>query len=180
MDAAISRLFTYAAWADKYDGATHTTPMRGIAMSVHEAHGVMGIVCPDEAPLLGFISLVAPAVAMGNRVVVVPSESHPLSALDLYQVFDTSDLPAGVINIVCGARDELAAVLADHYNVDALWYQGSAEGSEQVERGSAANLKSTWVNYGKRCDWLDKAQAEGEDYLRQATVLKTIWAPYGE
>jgi aldehyde dehydrogenase (NAD+) len=180
VDCAISRLFTYAAWADKYDGATHTTPMRGIAMSVHEPHGVMGIVCPQEAPLLGFISLVAPAIAMGNRVVVVTSERHPLSALDLYQVFDTSDLPGGVVNIVCGARDELALVLADHYNVDALWYQGSAAGSEQVERGSAANLKSTWVNYGKRCNWLDNSQAEGEDYLRQATQLKTIWAPYGE
>jgi aldehyde dehydrogenase (NAD+) len=89
-------------------------------------------------------------------------------------------LPGGVVNIVCGASDELACVLADHYDVNALWYQGSAQRSKLVEHGSAANLKPTWVNYGKRCDWQDKTQAEGEDYLRQAIQLKTIWAPYGE
>lgn len=180
VDAATSRLFSYGAWADKYDGATHTTPMRGIAMSVHEPRGVMGLVCPNEFPLLGFISLVAPAIAMGNRVIAVPSEAHPLSATDLYQVFDTSDLPGGVVNIVCGTHRELGMVLADHYNVDALWYRGSPAGCEAVERASAANLKSTWVNNGLRYDLLDPEQGEGRDYLRQATEVKTIWAPYGE
>jgi len=180
VDTAVSRLFSYGAWADKYDGATHTTPMRGIAMSVHEPHGVMGIACDDDFPLLGLVSLVAPAIAMGNRVVVIPSELHPLSATDFYQVLDTSDLPAGVVNIVCGARDELALVLAEHYEVDALWYRGTAEGSAAVERASAANLKSTWVNGGRHYNLLDASQGEGREYLRQATVLKTIWAPYGE
>ncbi|MEP5763241.1 MAG: aldehyde dehydrogenase family protein [Halieaceae bacterium] len=180
VDRAISRLFSYAAWADKFDGSTHTTPMRGIAMTVHEPRGVMGIVCPEEAPLLGFVSLVAPAIAMGNRVIAIPSHRHPLSAADLYQVFDTSDLPAGVVNIVSGDRDELALVLAEHYNVDALWYRGSQQGSSLVEKAAAANLKATWVNYGKVCDWLDPQQGEGKDYLRAATEVKTIWAPYGE
>jgi aldehyde dehydrogenase (NAD+) len=180
VDAAISRLFSYAAWADKYDGATHTIPMRSIAMSVHEPHGLMGLVCPNEFPLLGFVSLVAPAIAMGNRVVVVPSETHPLSATDLYQVFDTSDVPAGVINIVCGVHEDLGLVLADHYNVDALWYRGSPAECKTIEKASAANLKSTWVNCGQRYDLLDTEQGEGRDYLRQATQVKTIWAPYGE
>ncbi len=180
VELSISRLFSYAAWADKFDGATHTIPMRGIAMSVHEPHGVMGIVCPDEFPLLGLISLTAPAIAMGNRVVVIPSETCPLSATDFYQVLDTSDLPGGVVNIVCGDRDELAGVLADHYNVDALWYHGSVEGSAAVERASAANLKYTWTSCGKRYDLLRREQGEGRDYLRRATQVKTIWAPYGE
>ena len=74
---------------------------------------MIGIVCPDDAPLLGFVSLVAPAIAMGNTVVIVPSERHPLAATDLYQVLETSDVPAGVVNIVTGARDALATTLAD-------------------------------------------------------------------
>jgi aldehyde dehydrogenase (NAD+) len=180
VDASVSRLFSYAAWADKFDGRTHTTPMRGIVMSVHEPRGVMGIACPREFPLLGFLSLVAPAIAMGNRVIALPSEIHPLSALDMYQVFDTSDLPGGVVNIVCGDRDELALVLAEHYNVDALWYRGGDASSRAVEAAAAANLKATWVNNGKRCDYLDPDQGEGRDSLRAATEVKTIWAPYGE
>lgn len=180
VDASISRLFSYAGWADKFDGRTHATPMRGITLSVHEPRGIMGIACAREYPLLGFLSLVAPAIAMGNRVVAIPSEAHPLSALDMYQVFDTSDLPGGVVNIVCGDRDALALVLAEHYNVDALWYRGSAAGSKAVEAASAANLKATWVDYGRRCDLMDPAQGEGRDYLRAATEVKTIWAPYGE
>ncbi len=180
VNAAVSRWFSYAAWSDKFDGRTHATPMRGITLSVHEPRGVMGIACPREFPLLGFTSLVAPAIAMGNRVIVIPSEAHPLSAMEMVQVFDTSDLPAGAVNIVCGERESLVTVLAEHYNVDALWYRGSRDGSAAVERAAAANLKATWVNYGKRCDYLDPAQGEGRDYLFAATELKTIWAPYGE
>jgi aldehyde dehydrogenase (NAD+) len=180
VDTSISRFFYYAGWADKFDGHTHTTPMRGIAMSVHEPRGVMGIACPRDFPLLGFVSLVAPALAMGNRLVVIPSEVHPLSALDMYQVLDTSDLPGGALNLVCGDRDELSVVLAEHYNVDAIWYRGSARGSAEVERAAAGNLKATWVNYGRRCNYLGSVQGEGREYLRQATEVKTIWAPYGE
>ena len=180
VDAAVDRLFSYAAWTDKFDGATHTVPQRSIAMTVYEPRGVIGIACPREFPLLGFISLVAPAIAMGNRVVAIPSEAGPLSALDMVQVFDTSDVPGGTVNIVCGDRDDLAEVLADHYNVDAMWYSGSAEGSARVEAAAAASLKATWVNHGKRCDYLDRGQGEGRDYLLAATEVKTVWAPYGE
>lgn len=180
VEASVSRLFSYAAWADKFDGRTHATPLRGITMTVHEPRGVMGLVCPREFPLLGFVSLVAPAIALGNRVVAIPSEAHPLSALDMYQVFDTSDLPGGAVNIVCGDRDSLAMVLAEHHNVDALWYCGSPEGSAAVERAAAANLKATWVDGGRRRDFMNPDQGQGRDYLRAATEIKTIWAPYGE
>jgi len=180
VEASVERLFTYGAWADKYDGAVHSPPLRGVALAMNEPLGVMGIACPDEAPLLAFVSLMAPAIAMGNRVVVVPSPVYPLSATDFYQVLETSDVPGGVVNIVTGARDALALVLAEHDEVSGVWYAGSAEGSADVERASAGDLKQTWVNNGWACDWYDNRQSEGRIYLRHATQVKNIWIPYGE
>jgi aldehyde dehydrogenase (NAD+) len=180
VELSIQRLYTYAAWADKWDGAVHATPSRNVTLAMNEPIGVMGLLCPDEAPLLGFVSLVAPAIAMGNAVVVVPSERFPLAATDFYQVLDTSDVPGGVVNIVTGHRDELAETLAGHDDVDAVWYFGGAEGSTLVERLSAANMKRTWVDYGRGRDWSDPQQGEGAEFLRQATHVKNIWVPYGE
>ncbi|MFK7939270.1 MAG: aldehyde dehydrogenase family protein [Roseovarius sp.] len=178
VEAAINGWFTYAAWADKYDGAIHGVPLRGVAMAMNEPVGVMGVICPNATPLLALVSMVAPALAMGNAVVVVPSQAHPLMATDLYQVFDTSDVPGGVVNIVTGPKDDLAQVLADHYGVDAVWYHGSAEGSAMVERAAAANLKRTWVNDGLATDWNDPELSQ--QMLRHATEVKNIWVPYGE
>jgi aldehyde dehydrogenase (NAD+) len=180
VELSIQRLYTYAAWADKYDGAVHATPSRNVTLAMNEPIGIVAVVCPDEAPLLGFLSLVAPAIAMGNAVVAVPSERWPLAATDLYQVLDTSDLPGGVVNIVTGMRDELAETLAGHDDVDAIWYFGGAEGSTLVERLSAGNMKRTWVGYGVPRDWTDVQQGEGTEFLRQATQIKNIWVPYGE
>jgi aldehyde dehydrogenase (NAD+) len=180
VQAAIERLFYYAAWADKYDGLAHQPPMHGITVALNEPVGVIGIVCPNEAPLLGFISLVAPAIALGNRVVAVPSEAFPLSAIDLYQVFDTSDLPGGVVNIVTGSADELARTLATHGDIDAVWrHDGSAEGCAEVERLSSETLKRTWVGGGKGRDWFDPKQACGRAVLQHASQVKNIWIPYG-
>ena len=179
VEAAISRLFSYAAWADKYDGAVHGVPMRGLTLALVEPIGVMGLVCPDEAPLLGFVSLLGPAVAMGNTVIVVPSERHPLSATDLYQVLETSDLPKGVVNIVTGRRDVLAPVLAGHDDVDAIWYFGSAKGAAEVEKLSTGNMKRTWTSHHDR-GWFDTTTGEGHEFLREATQVKNIWTPSGE
>ena len=104
---SIKRLYTYAAWADKYDGQVHSTIHRNITLAMPEPQGVMGIVCPDDFPLLGFISTVIPSIAMGNHVIVVPSETHPLSATDFYQVLETSDVPPGTVNIITGSKEEL-------------------------------------------------------------------------
>jgi aldehyde dehydrogenase (NAD+) len=179
VDAAISRLFTYGAWADKYDGAVHSVPIRGVAIAMNEPIGVLGVVCPDELPLLGFVSLVAPAIATGNTVIAIPSESHPLSATDLYSVFETSDVPGGVVNIVTGAKDALAKVLADHDDVEGIWYFGSRDGVKAVEFASATNMKRTWASW-KRRDWLDPRHGEGREFLREATQVKNVWVPYGE
>jgi aldehyde dehydrogenase (NAD+) len=181
VDAAIRRTFYYAAQADKYDGQIHSTnAKRQTTLAFNEPYGVMGLICPDEAPLLAMISLMMPAIAMGNRVVLVPSPVMPLVATDFYQVLDTSDVPDGVVNIITGERDEIAKTIAEHDEVAAVWYHGSAAGSAMVEKASAGNVKPTWVNDGFATDWFSTAQSEGREYLRRATQVKNIWIPYGE
>jgi aldehyde dehydrogenase (NAD+) len=174
--AGIERLFTYAAMADKWDGAVHHTPLRNVTLAMPEAIGTIGIVCPDEAPLLGFVSLVAPAIAMGNTVIAIPSEQHPLAVTDLTQVFETSDLPAGVVNIVTGGRDAVVPTLAAHDDLDAIWHFGPAEDGAAVEAASIGNLKQTWVWNGEPLDWYSSDHGES---LRHATQVKNIWIPYG-
>ena len=178
LDCVQRRIFYYAAQADKYDGRVHRTLGRHITLAMPEAYGVIGIVCPQSSPLLAFVSLLLPAIALGNRVVIVPSETQPLLATDLYQVLETSDVPAGVVNIVTGARSALVPTLAAHDDVAALWYFGSSVGSKQVEELSAGNLKATWVADGSSIDWHDHNQ--GQHFLRHASQIKNIWAPYGE
>ena len=180
VDLAIERLFSYGGWADKYDGLIHTPPVRNIALAVPEPIGVIGVICPDEAPLLSFISLLAPVIAMGNRCVIVPSERMPLPAMDLCQVLEISDVPSGVVNIVTGERDELTETLAQHDQVDCVWYFGTREGSAQVETWSAATIKRTWVNHGRARDWMSVRHGEGRTFLRQATQIKNVWLPYGD
>jgi len=179
LDASVTRLFTYAAWADKWDGAVHHTPIRGVTLAMNEPVGVLGLAAPDEFPLLGFVSLVAPAIAVGNTVIVVPSEPQPIAATEFYSVLETSDVPDGVINVITGAKDALVQVLAEHDDVDGVWYFGNAPGVKAVELASAANMKRTWAT-AKGRDWLDARQGEGREFLRRATEVKNIWIPYGE
>ncbi|MBI5940585.1 MAG: aldehyde dehydrogenase family protein [Caulobacterales bacterium] len=180
VDASIERLFTCAAWADKYEGVVHQPPMHGVTAALNEPVGVIGVICPDEAPLLGLISLAGPALALGNRVIAVPSRPHPLSATDFYQVLDTSDLPGGALNIVTGDADELARVMAGHADIDAVWrHDGSVAGCAEVERLSADTLKRTWVSGGRGRDWFDDAQSAGRTVLAHASQVKNIWIPYG-
>jgi aldehyde dehydrogenase (NAD+) len=178
--ASISRLFSAAADADKYEGRIHTPPLRGLALAVHEPIGVVGLICPPEAPLLAFVSLLAPLLACGNRVVVVPSEPHPLSATDFYQVLETSDVPAGAVNIVTGPARELLKTLAEHDDVDALWVFGEKGLTATAERLSVGNLKRTLTDNGLVTDWYDTASCEGEILLRHAVQVKNVWIPYGE
>jgi aldehyde dehydrogenase (NAD+) len=178
VSTAIERCFGWAAWADKYDGAVHHTPMRNVTLAMPEPIGVIGIVAPDEAPLLAFLSLVLPAVAMGNAVVAVPSERVPLLATDLYQVFETSDVPGGVINIVTGHRAELLAPLAGHDDVDAIWVHGTRAEVAEAEKLSTGNMKRTWGEWTVR-DWHAAGQGNGPVFLRHATQVKNIWVPYG-
>ncbi len=178
--ASLDRIYTYAAWADKWDGDVHRTPFRNVTFAIPEPIGVMGVVCPIEAPLLGFLSTVLPPIATGNTVVSIPSERWPLAATDLYQVLETSDVPGGVLNVITGLREELVPTLAAHDDVDGVWYFGSREGSGRVEELSTGNMKRTWVSDGRVRDWYDARQGAGEEFLRNATQIKNIWVPYGE
>ena len=177
--ACVKRLFSYAAWADKFDGHAKGVPLRGVALAMHEPVGVIGALCPAEAPLLGLVSLMAPGIAMGNRMVLAASEPFPLAAMDFYQVLETSDVPAGVVNILSGPHADTGPDMAGHLGVDAVWGFGNAAQSAMVEKASAGNIKRTWVNNGLSRDWMGQ-DGEGRDFLNAATDIKTIWVPYGE
>jgi aldehyde dehydrogenase (NAD+) len=177
---AVSRLMYYAAYADKFDGQVHSTISRHATLAMIEPWGVLGICCPDESPLLAFVSLVAPAIALGNRIVVTPSPIHPLLATDFYQVIDSSDVPPGVINIVTGDREALSRTIAEHDDIAAAWYFGPPAGSAAFERAAAGNLKAIWVKDGSRLDWSGHSDGRGREFLRGATQIKNIWIPYGE
>ena len=180
VERGIERIFSYAAWADKFDGAVHNPPFRNIAIAMNEPIGTVGIVCPAEAPLLGFLSVVMPAVTMGNTVVAIPSEAYPLIAADLYQLFDTSDMPAGAVNIVTGYASQLLKTLAEHDDVDGLWCFGDEASASAAKAMSVGNLKQVWTNEGRAIDWFDRKMAEGRWFLEHATQVKNIWVPYGE
>jgi aldehyde dehydrogenase (NAD+) len=177
---SVERLFFYAGWADKFDGAVHSPPFRNISLAMNEAVGTAGVICPREAPLLGFFSLVLPLIGAGNTVVAVPTESYPLIAGDLYQVFETSDLPGGVVNLVAGRASELLKVLAEHDDLDAIWCYGNAERCAAAKALSAGNLKQVWTNEGREIDFFHPVQGEGPWYLQHAYQVKNIWVPYGE
>jgi aldehyde dehydrogenase (NAD+) len=177
---SIERTFSYAAWADKFEGVVHNPPGRNITLAMQEAVGAIGILAPSEAPLLGLLSLVLPAIAMGNTVVAVPSERYPLILGDLYQLLDTSDVPAGVVNLVAGRPVELAKTLAEHDGLEAIWCFRSNEEAGFVRAASVGNLKQVFTNDGHAYDWFNPAQAEGRWFLQHATQVKNIWVPYGE
>jgi aldehyde dehydrogenase (NAD+) len=180
VESGIDRIFTYAAWADKYDGSIHNPPMRNVALAMNEAIGAVGIICPTEAPLLGFLSLVMPAIVAGNTVVAVPSERYATIIGDLYQVFDTSDLPGGVVNIVAGRPAELAKTLAEHDDIDAIWCFRDPSDATLVKAASIGNLKQVWTNDKYDIDWFDAERSKGSYFMRHATQIKNIWVPYGE
>jgi aldehyde dehydrogenase (NAD+) len=180
LNAGIERIFSYAAWADKFDGAVHNPPFRNIAIAMNEPIGTVGVICPYEAPLLGFLSLVMPVLAMGNTAIVVPSEAYPLITGDLYQLFDTSDLPGGAVNIVTGYQSQLLKVLAEHDDIDAIWSFADEACAATAKSLSVGNLKQVFTNEGRAIDWFDVRQGEGRWFLQHATQVKNIWVPYGE
>jgi len=174
VEDSISTLFTFAAWADKYDGQVHGVPIRGVALAMKEPVGNIACFCSDNHPLLGLVSPMAAAVAMGNRIVLAPSEPFPLAATDFIQILETSDVPAGVVNILTGQHNDLAEHAAKHADIDAIWSFSSSDLSHTIEHGAASNLKRTWVNDGQ------DAAPTAKDMLAAATEIKNIWIPYGE
>ena len=174
VDHCIRTLFIFAAWADKYDGQAHGVPIRGVALAMKEPVGNLAVFCEDGWPLLGMISPMAAAIAMGNRITLIASDPFPLMVAELYQLLETSDVPGGVVNILTGDHTDLAPHAAAHMDIDAVWSFSGADISATIEKASAGNLKRTWVNHGKAIE------PTAKDMLAAATEVKNIWIPYGE
>ncbi len=179
-DTTLKRLFTFASWADKFDGVVHQAPIRANTIALNEPVGVMGIICPDLAPLASFITLIAAALCQGNRLIVIPSENFPLPAVDMYQIFDTSDLPGAAINIVTGKHDELITTLSEHNSVDGIWNFGDSKYETDIDRASVSNLKQIWSINGNKLDWNNYHASFNKLLLRKSSQVKNIWIPYGE
>ena len=177
VELSIRRLFTYAAWADKFDGTISGVPVRGVGLTMREAIGNIIAFCPPNKPLLSLISCIAPAIAMGNRITTISPFIASMTATDFYQILETSDIPPGVVNILTGSHLELASHVASHMDVDSVWSFSEEDITKIIELESANNIKRTWCL--KNIDWLDK-RAEGEMFLDAATETKSVWIPYGE
>ncbi|PWJ12073.1 aldehyde dehydrogenase family protein [Jannaschia seohaensis] len=171
---AVRALFRWAAWADKHDGRTLGVPMGGLALALNRPVGVIGAFAAEDAPLTAMATVIGAALATGNRLVLVAPETAPLTATDLYQVLDTSDVPGGVVNLLTGDHAELAPHMGGHLGVDAVWSFSSADISGVIEREAAADLKRTWVNFGRATDW-----ADSDRFLRAGCEVQTVWVPFG-
>jgi acyl-CoA reductase-like NAD-dependent aldehyde dehydrogenase len=173
VDRAVDRLVWYAGWADKLPQVLGSSnPVAGpyFNFTVPEPTGVVGILAPEEPPLLGLVTRVAPAIVGGNAAVVVASEGSPLAAVELAEVLATSDVPGGVVNLLTGRREELAPVLASHMDVNAIDLAGADGQSDELERLAADNVKR--VVRGKPDD---QSPWDIADFLE----LKTVWHPIG-
>ncbi|XP_053300057.1 aldehyde dehydrogenase family 16 member A1 [Pleuronectes platessa] len=181
-DLSIARLSDWAAYCDKVQGATLPMPQSGSALSIPEALGVVGIVLPDENPLLSLVTLLGAAIATGNAVIMVPSQKYPLAALAFIQVLQAADLPAGLVNVISGSRDQLTVALANHSVIKAVWYWGSAEGCQFLQFTCTSPLKTLQlvcqeVEGDAGRDWSQSHPSLLEDMWRNAVQWKSVWIP---
>ncbi|MBV9271597.1 MAG: aldehyde dehydrogenase family protein [Candidatus Eremiobacteraeota bacterium] len=181
--AAIDRTVWYAGWCDKYSALLSTrNPVGGphFNFSTAEPMGVVGILAPDEPALLALVSVLLPPLVAGNSVVLVASESDPRTAMVFAEALATSDLPAGVANIITGYRSELGPVLAKHMDVNALSFGPSdADLTTAMQRDAAENVKRVHLlpNDGKN-SWMSPS-AQSLDEIAAYCEIKTIWHPAG-
>ncbi|XP_034150993.1 aldehyde dehydrogenase family 16 member A1 isoform X2 [Esox lucius] len=181
VELSIAQLYDWAARCDKETGGILPVPQSGSALSIPEALGVVGVVLPDSSPLLSMVSLLVAAVAMGNAVVMVPSPKNPLPALEFIQVLQSSDIPAGVVNILTGGRDQLTQALANHSVIKAIWYWGSVEGCQYLQHTCASPLKNLWLHCLEEKDggrvWSQPPPSLLEERWRRAVQWKSVWIP---
>ncbi|WP_058045952.1 aldehyde dehydrogenase family protein [Streptomyces roseifaciens] len=178
VDAAIDRWVWYAGWTDKIGQITGATnPVAGPFFNVSstEPTGVVAVLAPQESSFLGLVSVIAPAIATGNTVVVVASEKAPLPALSLGEVLATSDVPGGVVNVLSGRTAEIAPSLAAHQDVNAIDLAGADAGlAKELEIAAADNLKR--VLRPQAVDW---AVTPGTDRMTAFLETRTVWHPTG-
>ena len=180
--ATVDRLVHYAGWADKYEqllGNVNPVASPHFNFTVTEPTGVVGIIAPDEPPLLALISLIAPAITSGNTAVALASETQPYPAIVLGEMLATSDLPGGVVNLLTGLRKELVPTFATHAHLRAISGIASAEERKAIRLGAAESVKR--VKLGKSeepQDWLADS-SQGLYEIRDLIEFKTTWHPIG-
>ena len=179
---AVDRLVYYAGWADKFGqifGAVNPVASSHFNFTTLEATGVVGIICPDEPPLLPFISLVAPVILSGNCAVILASPTKPLAALTFAEIVATSDLPGGVVNVLAGNRTELAPFFAGHMDINAIVdASGDTKIGRDLQRGGGLNLKRYVRRELSSPEWRVK-KAEDPYWILDTVEMKTAWHPIG-
>ncbi len=183
IDAAIDRVVWYAGWCDKYSALLSSrNPVAGphFNFSTVEATGVVGVMAPDKLGLLGLVSVVVPALVSGNAVVAVASETDPRTAIVFAEALATSDLPAGVVNILTGQRAELGPILAKHMDVNALGFEDvDHDLTVALQRSAADNVKRVRVWPKRSADEWAAPSSQSLDDIAQYCEVKTIWHPAG-
>ncbi len=179
VSAAIDRWVYYAGWADKFPqviGGSNDVAGAFSNVTTPEPTGVVAVVAPPQAPLLGLVSVVAPIITTGNTAVVVAGERAPLPAVTLAEAFATSDVPGGVVNLLTGRLDEIAPHLATHADVNALDLTGAGDLAADLERDAAATLKRVLRPDATPPDW---TADPGLTRITPFLELKTLWHPIG-
>jgi acyl-CoA reductase-like NAD-dependent aldehyde dehydrogenase len=180
--ATIDRLVHFAGWTDKYEqvfGTVNPVASSHFSFSMPDPTGVVAVVAPDDPPLLPLVSLAAPVILSGNAVVVVASEKYPLPAATFSEILATSDLPAGVVNVLTGKRNDLAGHMASHMDVNAVVDGvGEAEAGAKLQGGSALNLKRYARHALAPKEWFS-AKAEDPYWIMDTVEIKTAWHPIG-
>ncbi|MDC3015162.1 aldehyde dehydrogenase family protein, partial [bacterium] len=180
-DQSIERLFYYGAMADKFEGSIHNPPIRGLTLAVKEPIGVVANILNDDFPLLSLITTIGANFAAGNASIIVPGQNTSLLATELYQLLETSDVPAGYINILTTKQNSLNKILAEHENIDGIWYFSENNNERlKVIQSTTSNLKRSWCPQSKNLDWSSKEEEFLKEFLYQSTQVKNIWIPYGE
>jgi acyl-CoA reductase-like NAD-dependent aldehyde dehydrogenase len=181
IEAAVDVLVHYAGWTDKLQpvlGGINPVAAPFLSFSLPEPTGVVGVIAPDEPELLGLVAEIAPALAAGNTVVAILSESRPLAGLDLAEVLGVSDLPAGVVNLLSGRRHELASALGAHRDLNAIVdAAGEDELSTKLDRLASETIKR--VRHGAATMSYEAAVTDALERIEAVTELKTAWHPVG-
>ena len=178
VNLTIDRLVYYAGWSDKYQqffSSVNPVSSSHFNFSCLEPVGVVAITAPEKQPLLGLISMIAPAIVGGNTVVVLASESNPLTAISFAEVLHSSDVPGGVVNILTGRKEELLSHMASHMDVNAIIYCGKEEKEIKMINELASNNIKRTIFY-KKNDWTSD-QSESPYLIEKTQEVKTTWHP---
>lgn len=178
VEYSIDRLIYYAGWSDKFQqifSSVNPVASNHFNFSFHQAVGVVSVIAPNVFSLLGLVSLVAPIIVGGNTCVVLASEKNPMVSISFAEVLNTSDLPAGVVNILTGKREELIQHFASHMDVNAIIYCGdNSEEIKNIEQLAVENLKRKQIY--KRNNW-DRANNQSPYFIEKCQEIKTTWHP---